>query len=52
MTLLLSDAELAELAELTGYKTAQGQIEWLRARNWVFVIIRWRVRGLRPAPKN
>lgn len=25
-----------ELIELTGYKTAKGQVEWLRVRGWRF----------------
>lgn len=29
-----------ELQDLTGYKTAKGQIEWLRARGWVFELNR------------
>lgn len=29
-----------EIQELTGYKTAKGQIEWLRARGWVFELNR------------
>lgn len=29
-----------EIQELTGYKTAKGQIEWLRARGWIFEINR------------
>lgn len=29
-----------ELAELTGYKSAKGQITWLRTRGWVFELDR------------
>lgn len=29
-----------DLAELTGYRSAKGQIDWLRARGWVFELNR------------
>lgn len=29
-----------EMQELTGYKSAKFQIEWLRARGWIFEINR------------
>lgn len=29
-----------ELTDLTGYKAAKQQIEWLRARGWIFEINR------------
>jgi hypothetical protein len=29
-----------ELVDLTGYKSAKSQVEWLRARSWIFELNR------------
>lgn len=29
-----------EMSELTGYKSAKGQCDWLRARGWIFELNR------------